>query len=110
MDMQDDLHIPVMLEEATAALAIRADGSYLDGTFGRGGHARAILAQLGLRGRLLLMDRDPSAVAAARREFAHDARVSIRHGNFADLGDWELARAGLDGILLDLGVSSPQLD
>jgi 16S rRNA (cytosine1402-N4)-methyltransferase len=85
MNLQDETHIPVMLEEATAALAIRAGGTYLDGTFGRGGHARAILAQLGPHGRLLLMDRDPSAVAAARREFANDARVAIRHGNFADL-------------------------
>ena len=110
MNMQDDLHIPVMLEEAVAALAVRADGTYLDGTFGRGGHARAILAQLGPRGRLLLMDRDPSAVAAARRAFADDARVAIRHGNFADMADWDAVRAGLDGVLLDLGVSSPQLD
>lgn len=106
----DELHIPVMLDEATAALAIRADGTYLDGTFGRGGHARAILTQLGPRGRLLLMDRDPSAVATARREFAHDARVALRHGNFADLADWEAVQTGLDGVLLDLGVSSPQLD
>ena len=110
MEIQDDLHIPVMLDEATAALAIRVDGNYLDGTFGRGGHARAILAQLGPHGRLLLMDRDPSAVATARREFAHDARVSIRHGNFADLAEWDAVHAGLDGVLLDLGVSSPQLD
>ncbi len=110
METQDELHIPVMLDEAIAALAIRADATYLDGTFGRGGHARAILARLGPGGRLLLMDRDPSAVAAARREFAGDARVAIRHGNFADLADWDAARAGLDGVLLDLGVSSPQLD
>ena len=110
MEKQDDLHIPVMLDEAIAALAVRADGAYLDGTFGRGGHARAILARLGQHGRLLLMDRDPSAVAAARREFAHDARVQIRHGNFADMADWDALRAGLDGVLLDLGVSSPQLD
>jgi 16S rRNA (cytosine1402-N4)-methyltransferase len=110
MEKQDDLHIPVMLDEATAALAVRADGTYLDGTFGRGGHARAILANLGPRGRLLLMDRDPSAVAAARREFASDARVAIRHGNFADMADWDAVRTGLDGVLLDLGVSSPQLD
>src|SRR4051812_39605022 len=100
MEKQDDLHIPVMLDEATAALAVRADGTYLDGTFGRGGHARAILAQLGPRGRLLLMDRDPSAVAAARREFATHARVAIRHGNFADMADWDAVRAGIDGVLL----------
>ena len=110
MSMQDELHIPVMLDEAVAALAVRADGSYLDGTFGRGGHARKLLRQLGPRGHLLLMDRDPAAVAAARREFENDARVAIRHGNFADLGDWPAVRDGLDGVLLDLGVSSPQLD
>jgi 16S rRNA (cytosine1402-N4)-methyltransferase len=110
IDMQDELHIPVMLDEAIAALAIGDDGAYLDGTFGRGGHARAVLGQLGPKGRLLLMDRDPSAVAAARHEFAGDARVAIRHGNFAELGDWAAVRNGLDGVLLDLGVSSPQLD
>jgi len=110
METQDDLHIPVMLDEAIDALAIRADGTYFDGTFGRGGHAREILARLGPHGRLLLMDRDPLAVAAARQAFAGDARVAIRHGNFADLSDWELPRGGLDGVLLDLGVSSPQLD
>ena len=108
--MADDAHIPVMLHEALEALRVRADGTYLDGTFGRGGHARAVLAKLGPRGRLLLMDRDPAAVAAARREFASDARVAIRHGNFADLADWDATLAGLDGVLLDLGVSSPQLD
>jgi len=110
MTMQDELHIPVMLDEALAALAVRADGVYLDGTFGRGGHARRLLRELGPNGRLLLMDRDPAAVAAARLEFADDARVSIRHGNFADMADWDAVRDGLDGILLDLGVSSPQLD
>jgi len=108
--MQEDLHIPVLLEEAVAALAVRADGCYLDGTFGRGGHARKILRQLGPRGRLLLMDRDPAAVAAARHEFEDDPRVAIRHANFADMGDWSAVHDGLDGVLLDLGVSSPQLD
>jgi 16S rRNA (cytosine1402-N4)-methyltransferase len=103
-------HVPVMLAEALEALNIRAAGIYLDGTFGRGGHARALLARLGSAGRLLLMDRDPAAVTAARHEFGDDARVAIRHGNFADLGDWEATHAGLDGVLLDLGVSSPQLD
>jgi 16S rRNA (cytosine1402-N4)-methyltransferase len=91
-------------------LGVRADGTYLDGTFGRGGHARAVLARLGTEGRLLLMDRDPSAVTVARREFGSDARVAIRHGSFADLADWDATQAGLDGVLLDLGVSSPQLD
>ncbi len=103
-------HVPVLLHEALQALQVRKDGTYLDGTFGRGGHARALLAQLGERGRLLLMDRDPAALAVARREFGADARVSIRHGNFADLAEWDATRGGIDGVLLDLGVSSPQLD
>lgn len=103
-------HIPVMLEEALEGLAVRPGGRYLDGTFGRGGHARAILDRLGADGRLLLMDRDPAAIATARRDFAGDARVAIRHGSFAELAAWEATAEGLDGVLLDLGVSSPQLD
>jgi 16S rRNA (cytosine1402-N4)-methyltransferase len=81
-------HIPVMLEEALAGLNLRNDGTYLDGTFGRGGHARALLARLGPDARLLLMDRDPAAVAVARAEFGADPRVAIRHGSFADLMEW----------------------
>lgn len=103
-------HLPVMLNEAVQGLRVREDGTYLDGTFGRGGHARAVLAQLGPAGKLLLMDRDPAAVAHARSEFGGDARVTIRHGNFADLAGWDATAQGLDGVLLDLGVSSPQLD
>ncbi len=103
-------HIPVMLDEAMEGLSVRTDGRYLDGTFGRGGHAREVLARLGARGQLLLMDRDPQAIAAARDSFAQDPRVTIRHGNFSDLAQWEATLAGLDGVLLDLGVSSPQLD
>lgn len=103
-------HIPVMLDAVLAGLAVRPDGRYLDGTFGRGGHARAVLARLGGDGRLLLMDRDPEAIARARSDFAADPRVAIRHANFSEVGDWDAARAGLDGVLLDLGVSSPQLD
>ena len=103
-------HVPVLRDECVAALAIRPDGTYLDGTFGRGGHARAILAQLGPAGRLLLIDKDPDAVAHAREAFANDARVAIRHGSFATLGEWDATQAGLHGVLLDLGVSSPQLD
>jgi 16S rRNA (cytosine1402-N4)-methyltransferase len=91
-------------------LAVREGGRYLDGTFGRGGHARAVLSRLGPGGRLLLMDRDPQAIAAAQKEFAADPRVSIRHANFSTLGEWDETAAGLDGVLLDLGVSSPQLD
>lgn len=103
-------HIPVMLGEAVEGLAVRAGGRYLDGTFGRGGHAREVLLRLGPDGRLLLMDRDPTAIATAQKEFASDARVSIRHANFSSLAEWDETAAGLDGILLDLGVSSPQLD
>ena len=91
-------------------LRVIADGTYLDGTFGRGGHARGVLQQLGPGGRLLLMDKDPEAIAVAEREFGSDARVSIRRGSFADLAGWDATAAGLDGVLLDLGVSSPQLD
>lgn len=108
--MQTPDHIPVMLPEAVAGLAIRADGVYLDGTFGRGGHAAEILSSLGPAGRLLLMDRDPEAVAVARARFGGDPRVAIRHGSFADMASWDQACEGLDGVLLDLGVSSPQVD
>ncbi len=93
---------------------MRSDGIYVDGTFGRGGHSAAMLARLGERGRLLAMDRDPQAVAAGRAwgERQGDARFSIDHGCFSGLGD-VLARHGherADGVLFDLGVSSPQID
>lgn len=91
-------------------LNIKSDGTYLDGTFGRGGHARAILSRLGDAGRLLLMDKDPQAISAATERFGSDPRVRIRHGSFADLAEWGETGNGLDGVLLDLGVSSPQLD
>jgi 16S rRNA (cytosine1402-N4)-methyltransferase len=104
------VHIPVMLGEAVEGLAVQAGGRYLDGTFGRGGHARAVLSRLGPEGRLLLMDRDPQAIATAQAEFAADPRVSIRHANFSSMAEWNETAEGLDGILLDLGVSSPQLD
>lgn len=104
-------HKPVLLNEVVEALNIRPDGIYVDGTFGRGGHSRAILAQLGPEGRLLAMDRDPAAVAAGQA--LTDSRFQLVHGSFSGLGEM-LRQAGLerkvDGILLDLGVSSPQLD
>ncbi|MEO6075331.1 MAG: 16S rRNA (cytosine(1402)-N(4))-methyltransferase RsmH [Dokdonella sp.] len=108
----DDLftHIPVLLTQVMEGLRLKRDGTYLDGTFGRGGHARAMLGQLGPNGRLLLMYRDPEAIANAQQSFASDPRVSIRQGNFAELADWSQTEYGLDGVLLDLGVSSPQLD
>lgn len=105
-------HYPVMLKEALRGLAIRPDGKYVDGTFGRGGHSRAILSRLGEAGRLLGIDQDPAAVAWSETHI-HDPRFVIRHGSFAELGRFvdELGwRGRVNGILLDLGVSSPQLD
>ncbi|MFC0676946.1 16S rRNA (cytosine(1402)-N(4))-methyltransferase RsmH [Lysobacter korlensis] len=103
-------HLPVMYAQVLDALRVQGDGTYLDGTFGRGGHARGVLGQLGPGGRLLLMDKDPEAIAVAEREFAADPRVSIFRGSFAQLAHWDATQGGLDGVLLDLGVSSPQLD
>ena len=103
-------HLPVMYAQVLEGLRVVGDGTYLDGTFGRGGHARGVLERLGPGGRLLLMDKDPEAIAVAEREFGGDPRVSIRRGSFAALADWEATRDGLDGVLFDLGVSSPQLD
>ena len=103
-------HLPVMYRQVLEGLRVRGDGAYLDGTFGRGGHARGVLDQLGAGGRLLVMDKDPEAIAVAEREFGADPRVSIFRGSFADLARWDATASGLDGILFDLGVSSPQLD
>jgi 16S rRNA (cytosine1402-N4)-methyltransferase len=107
-------HRPVLLDEAVAALAVRADGVYVDGTYGRGGHSTAILEHLGPQGRLIAIDRDPEAVAAGRRwvEETGDARFTIDHARFSQLGEVLDARRvpAVDGVLLDLGVSSPQLD
>lgn len=103
-------HRAVFLDEAVDALVWRADGYYVDGTFGRGGHSAAILARLGPAGRLLAVDRDPQAVAVGRAW--SDARFAIEHARFSEF-DTLLAAHGfdrLDGVLLDLGVSSPQLD
>ena len=103
-------HITVLLSEAVDALAVKPAGVYVDGTFGRGGHSRAILDRLGPAGRLVVFDRDPRAVAAARA--IDDARLTVVHAPFSDLAD-ELDSLGIefvDGVLLDLGVSSPQLD
>jgi 16S rRNA (cytosine1402-N4)-methyltransferase len=103
-------HLPVMYRQSLDGLQVRGDGTYLDGTFGRGGHARGVLELLGENGRLLLMDKDPEAIAVAERDFGGDARVAIFRGSFADMARWSATGAGLDGVLLDLGVSSPQLD
>jgi 16S rRNA (cytosine1402-N4)-methyltransferase len=106
-------HRPVLLEEVLEGLRIHADGVYVDGTFGRGGHAGAILQKLGPQGRLLAMDRDPDAVESAERQYGSDPRFAIEHGTFAMLGRAIAERqltGRVDGLLLDLGVSSPQLD
>ncbi|GGW55222.1 16S rRNA (cytosine(1402)-N(4))-methyltransferase RsmH [Alishewanella tabrizica] len=110
--MTTSSHISVLLAETLAGLAIKADGIYVDGTFGRGGHSREILQQLGSTGRLYAIDRDPSAIAAAAPLLA-DARFHITHSPFAALAKIAEDQAifgKIDGILLDLGVSSPQLD
>lgn len=106
-------HLPVLLQEVLEGLAVRPAGIYLDCTFGRGGHAAAILERLGPDGRLYAIDKDPEAVQAGVDRFGPDARFRIQRGTFAMLG--QLAREQgiaerISGVLLDLGVSSPQLD
>jgi 16S rRNA (cytosine1402-N4)-methyltransferase len=108
-----DEHTPVLVEEVLAALALRPAGLYVDATFGRGGHSARILERLGAQGRLVAIDRDPQAIAAGRLRFAHEPRLRLVHGEFAELA--ALLRAqGIDtpcdGIVFDFGVSSPQLD
>lgn len=110
MNGQYSTHIPVMLAEAIEGLRVLPVGTYLDGTFGRGGHAQEALKRLGANGRLLLMDQDPAAITVAQQVFGHDARVAIKHDNFAELANWKETHEGLDGVLFDLGMSSPQLD
>jgi 16S rRNA (cytosine1402-N4)-methyltransferase len=105
-------HIPVLLHEALTALCIRSEGIYLDCTFGRGGHSRAILAELGEGGRLVGLDRDPSAIAVAKDLADADSRFQIVHTAFSELESAldTLAISRVHGVLMDLGVSSPQLD
>ena len=107
---QNPSHLPVMWTQVMEGLRVLKDGRYLDGTFGRGGHARGVLDRLGPAGRLLLMDKDPEAIASAAELFGGDSRVAVRRGSFAGLAEWDETAAGLDGVLFDLGVSSPQLD
>jgi 16S rRNA (cytosine1402-N4)-methyltransferase len=99
-------HTTVLLSEAVDALDIQPDGTYVDATFGRGGHTRLVLSKLSSHGRLIAFDKDPEAIQAAQQ--INDPRFSIRHQGFADLG--ELPAASVDGVLMDLGVSSPQID
>ena len=102
-------HRPVLLEEAIAALMVSVDGTYVDGTFGRGGHATRILESLSPRGSLLALDQDPEAAAVAELICANDSRMRFRLTNFRALADCA-APGSVQGVLLDLGVSSPQLD
>lgn len=111
--MREFSHRPVLLSEVLEGLAIQPDGVYVDGTFGRGGHAGAILSELGPEGRLLAMDKDPEAVLSAEQQFGADPRFEIEQGAFTQLGRLVAQRRLLgrvNGLLLDLGVSSPQLD
>jgi len=106
-------HQSVLLAEVLDNLAINPNGVYVDATFGRGGHAEAILNQLSPTGRLLAMDKDPEAIAYACQHFSSDPRFMIQHGSFADLEKFVAEQnltGKIDGILFDLGVSSPQLD
>jgi 16S rRNA (cytosine1402-N4)-methyltransferase len=102
-------HRPVLLEEAIAALMVSVDGTYVDGTFGRGGHATRILESLSPQGSLLALDQDPEAAAVAELICANDSRMRFRSTNFRALADCA-APGSVQGVLLDLGVSSPQLD
>ncbi len=108
-----DEHQPVLLKEVLEGLNLNRKGSYVDATFGRGGHSREILSRLSDAGRLLVIDRDPDAIAAAEQRLGSDRRVTIRQAAFSALESTvaELGmQAAVDGLLLDLGVSSPQLD
>jgi 16S rRNA (cytosine1402-N4)-methyltransferase len=106
-------HTPVLLNEVIANLSIKSNGIYVDGTFGRGGHSRAIIEQLDSDGCLLAIDKDPTALAAGHMMFSGDTRILMQQGSFAHI--YEFAKSHnllgkVNGILLDLGVSSPQLD
>ena len=106
-------HVPVLFNEALEALSISASGVYVDGTFGRGGHSGAILQQLGSDGKLLAIDKDPQAIAHGQEVYGEDERFLIKHGSFAmlqQLAQQNGVAGKVNGLLLDLGVSSPQLD
>jgi 16S rRNA (cytosine1402-N4)-methyltransferase len=108
-----DEHTPVLVEEVVTALALRPVGLYVDATFGRGGHTARILESLGSEGAVIAVDRDPQAIEAGRARFASETRLRLVHGEFAELGALvrsQTTRTHCDGVLFDLGVSSPQLD
>ena len=108
------LHLPVLASEAVAALHVYQGGLFIDCTLGRAGHSQLILSSLGSAGRLLCLDRDPQAIAHAEDHIGKDQRVTLVHSAFSDIDKimrlHGLAEGSVDGILLDLGVSSPQLD
>ncbi len=111
--MSGNAHVPVLLEPVLNGLAIKQDGIYVDGTFGRGGHSKAILERLTTSGQLIAIDRDPQAIASAPAELTNDPRVTLVRSDFAQLSTCIGERGVLgqvDGLLFDLGVSSPQLD
>ncbi len=111
--MSSNAHVPVLLGPVLEGLNIKASGCYVDGTFGRGGHSRAILEQLSENGRLIAIDRDPQAIASAPQALLSDPRFELIRGESAQLEkfiDERGLRGSVDGVLLDLGVSSPQLD
>lgn len=105
-------HITVLLNEAVDALAVREDGIYVDGTFGRGGHSRLILSRLGSQGRLIVFDKDPQAIEAAQKLAGQDGRVTVVHDGFSSFQTTldKLGIEEIDGALFDLGISSPQID
>jgi 16S rRNA (cytosine1402-N4)-methyltransferase len=111
--MGSDAHVPVLLGPVLEGLKIKPDGCYVDGTFGRGGHSREVLKQLGNTGRLIAIDRDPQAIAAAPASLTADPRFELIRGESAQMSTF-ISERGLegkvDGLLFDLGVSSPQLD
>jgi 16S rRNA (cytosine1402-N4)-methyltransferase len=107
------MHETVLLNEAVEALVVSEAGMYIDGTYGRGGHSAAILSSLSPEGRLMAIDKDPEAIENARQQWADEDRFHIQHGTFSDMGRFaeDCGWAGrVNGVLLDLGVSSPQLD
>ena len=105
-------HITVLLNEAVDALAVREDGIYVDGTFGRGGHSRLILSRLGSQGRLIVFDKDPQAIETAQKLAEQDGRVTVVHDGFSSFQTTldKLGIEEIDGALFDLGISSPQID
>ena len=111
--MSSNAHVPVLLGPVLEGLEIKQDGCYVDGTFGRGGHSRAILERLNASGKLIAIDRDPQAIASAAPSLTSDPRIEFVRSDFAELATC-LGERGIegqvDGLLFDLGVSSPQLD